>query len=94
MESLIMNFMGHFGYFGTFIMILLENVFPPIPLEVILTFGGFMTTNTTMTVMGVVASATTGSVAGAVILYGIGQLLNVNKLEKIINALGIYLELK
>jgi membrane protein DedA with SNARE-associated domain len=94
MESWIINFMEHFGYLGTFLMILLENVFPPIPSEVILTFGGFMTTNTGMTVMGVVTSATAGSLAGAVILYGIGRLLNVNKLEKIISRFGNILRVK
>jgi membrane protein DedA with SNARE-associated domain len=54
MESVILNFMENFGYVGTFLMILLGNVFPPIPSEVILTFGGFMNTSTAMTVMGAV----------------------------------------
>ncbi|KZL89284.1 DedA family protein [Clostridium magnum] len=94
MENWIINFMEQFGYLGTFLMILLENVFPPIPSEVILTFGGFMTTNTDMTVIGVVTSATAGSVAGAAILYGIGRLLNVNKLEKIISCFGNILRVK
>lgn len=94
MQQWIINFMEQFGYFGTFLMILLENVFPPIPSEVILTFGGFMTTNTDMTIIGVVTSATFGSVAGAVILYGIGRMLNVNKLEKIISRFGHILRVK
>lgn len=94
MQSWIMNFMEQFGYFGTFLMILLENVFPPIPSEVILTFGGFMTTTTRMTVIGVITSATAGSVLGALILYGIGRLLNVNRLEKIIERWGHILRVK
>ena len=53
-------------------MIALENVFPPIPSEVILPFGGFMTTYTNITVPGVIIASTAGSVVGAVILYGIG----------------------
>ncbi len=94
MQQWIINFMEHFGYLGTFLMILLENVFPPIPSEVILTFGGFMTTNTDMTIIGVVTSATFGSVAGAVVLYGIGRMINVNKLEKIISRFGHILRIK
>ncbi|WP_017416560.1 DedA family protein [Clostridium tunisiense] len=94
MENWIINFMENFGYLGTFLMILLENVFPPIPSEVILTFGGFMTTNTGMTIMGVVTSATAGSVAGAIVLYGIGRVFNVKKLEKIITRFGHILRLK
>lgn len=94
MENWITNFMENFGYLGTFLMILLENVFPPIPSEIVLTFGGFMTTTTELTVFGVVVSATAGSVVGAVILYGIGKLFNVNKLEAIINRFGKILRVK
>ena len=50
MQSWITDFMEQFGYIGVFLMIALENVFPPIPSEVILPFGGFMTTYTNLTV--------------------------------------------
>ena len=86
--------MEQFGYLGIFLMIALENVFPPIPSEVILTFGGFMTTYTDLTIPGVVAAATVGSVLGAVILYGIGLLLDVEKLEKIVDRWGHILRVK
>lgn len=88
MQNWITDFMEQFGYLGVFLMIALENVFPPIPSEVILTFGGFMTTYTDLTVLGVIIAATLGSVVGAVILYWIGYLLNVDKLEKIIDRWG------
>jgi membrane protein DedA with SNARE-associated domain len=87
-QNWITEFMEQFGYLGVFLMIALENVFPPIPSEVILTFGGFMTTYTDLTVMGVIIAATLGSVVGAIILYWIGYLLNVDKLEKIIDRWG------
>ena len=44
MENWIINIMEDFGYIGVFLLIMLENIFPPIPSEVILTFGGYMTT--------------------------------------------------
>jgi membrane protein DedA with SNARE-associated domain len=88
MENWITQFMEQYGYLGVFLMIALENVFPPIPSEIILPFGGFMTTYTSMTVPGVVIASTAGSVVGAVILYGIGLLLDVERLEKIINRFG------
>lgn len=94
MKSWITEIMEQFGYFGIFLMIAIENVFPPIPSEVILTFGGFMTTYTGLTVPGVVIVATYGSVAGAVILYGIGRLLNVDRLERIIDRWGHILRVK
>ncbi|EES72092.1 DedA family protein [Paenibacillus sp. MB22_1] len=94
MENWITDFMERFGYFGVFLLIALENVFPPIPSEVILTFGGFMTTYTSLTPAGVVVFSTLGSVFGAVILYGIGYLVNVDRLEGWIDRYGRFLRLK
>lgn len=88
MQNWITDFMEQFGYLGIFLMIALENVFPPIPSEVILPFGGFMTTYSGLTVPGVIAAATGGSVLGAAILYGVGLLLDVERLEKIVDRWG------
>lgn len=88
MENWITNTMEEFGYIGILLLITLENIFPPIPSEVILTFGGFMTTYTNMTILGVVAVSTIGSVLGAVILYWIGTLLDMDRVEKIVDRWG------
>ncbi len=93
MESWITSVMEQFGYFGIALLILVENVFPPIPSEVILTFGGFMTTKSELSIFGVVVALTIGSVGGAVILYWIGRILNVERLERIIEKWGKYLRL-
>lgn len=85
--------MDQFGYIGVFLLIMLENLFPPIPSEVILTFGGFMTTTTNMTVLGVIVFSTLGSVLGALLLYGIGMLLEEKKLTAIIDKYGRFLRL-
>lgn len=94
MENWITGIMEQFGYAGILLLIALENIFPPIPSEVILTFGGFMTTYTSLTTTGVIVAATLGSVLGAVVLYGIGYLINVDKLEGWIDRYGRYLRLK
>ena len=85
--------MSEFGYFGVLLLIMLENVFPPIPSEVILTFGGFMTTYSDMTSLGVIIAATVGSVVGAMILYSIGLFIDVKRLEKIVDRWGGFLRL-
>ncbi|MFP3361904.1 DedA family protein, partial [Planococcus sp. SIMBA_143] len=74
MEQGITSVMENYGYVGMFLLILVENVFPPVPSEVVLTDGGFMTSPTSLTVWGATPSATPGSVAGAVTLYGLGLL--------------------
>ena len=88
MENWLIDIMNDLGYFGVFLLIALENVFPPIPSEIILTFGGFMTISTNLTVIGVILSATGGSVVGAITLYIIGLQLNVARLERIIDRWG------
>ena len=94
MESWITEFMEQFGYMGILLLIALENLFPPIPSEVILTFGGFMTTYTSLTPLGVIVVATLGSLIGAIILYYIGRLLGVERLEKIVDRWGRLLRVK
>ncbi|HSP22857.1 MAG TPA: DedA family protein [Planococcus sp. (in: firmicutes)] len=94
MEQWIIDIMSDYGYFGIFFLIMLENVFPPIPSEVILTVGGFMTTTTNMTIPGVILASTAGSVTGAIVLYGLGLLLDVERLEKIVDKYGRALRVK
>lgn len=86
MEQIMIDIMNSFGYFGIFFLIMIENVFPPIPSELILTFGGFMTVSSNMTIVGVIIAATFGSLLGAGILYGIGKLLNKERLIKIVTS--------
>ena len=86
MDQIMIDIMNSFGYFGIFFLIMIENVFPPIPSELILTFGGFMTVSSNMTVVGVIIAATLGSLLGAFILYGIGKLLNKERLIKIVTS--------
>ena len=95
MEHWMLEMMNSFGYLGIFFLILAENIFPPIPSEVILPFGGFMTTYTKMHVPGVVLSSTAGSLVGAVILYQLGHSLSPKRLEHLIaGSVGKALRLK
>ncbi|MCR2023220.1 DedA family protein, partial [Blautia pseudococcoides] len=84
MSYWMMHIMDAYGYLGIALLILVENLFPPIPSEVILTFGGFMTTYTKMNIIGVVLSSTVGSVFGAILLYQIGHLVPQEKLESLL----------
>ncbi|CAM4461173.1 DedA family protein [Paenibacillus tarimensis] len=84
MENWITDFMDSYGYFGILLLIALENIFPPIPSEIILTFGGFMTTTSELHILGVIASSTAGSVVGALCVYGVGKMLTVSRLEEIV----------
>jgi membrane protein DedA with SNARE-associated domain len=94
MQELIIQVLNQFGYAGIALLIAIENIFPPIPSEVILTFGGFMTTYTSMNVWLVSLFATIGSVIGAIVLYGIGRLMTPQRLAWIIDKWGRFLRIK
>lgn len=83
MRELIMTLMERYGYPGIFLLIAVENIFPPIPSEIILPFGGFLTTYTRLTIFGVVFYSTLGSLAGALVLYGAGRIFNRERLMKL-----------
>ncbi|MGL4624584.1 MAG: DedA family protein [Culicoidibacterales bacterium] len=85
MQDIIMEILNQFGYLGIASLIALENIFPPIPSEIILTFGGFLTTYTDLTFVGVLIAATVGAVIGAVILYSVGRLLTPERLEALLD---------
>ncbi len=95
MQQIMINLINDFGYLGIFLLITIENVFPPIPSEVILTFGGFMTTTTKMSIVGVIFWATLGAVVGAIILYYVGKIFNKERLKKFTHTkLGKFIRLK
>jgi len=94
-QEIMLNVINRFGYAGVFLLIMVENIFPPIPSEVILTFGGFMTTYTDMNVWIVILVATLGSAMGAVVLYLVGRLLSAAHLERLFEGrIGRLLHLK
>jgi alkaline phosphatase len=97
MQAIIIGVMNKFGYLGIMLLIAIENIFPPIPSEVILTFGGFMTKqpNSSLTILGVIIFATIGSIVGALVLYYIGKILNKERLERIVSGkIGKILRIK
>ena len=95
MQNWIIDIMNQFGYVGITLLIAIENIFPPIPSEVILTFGGFMTTHTSLTVWGVIIAATIGSLLGAIVLYGVGWFLSAERLGNLLEGkVGKFLHFK
>lgn len=81
MQDGIISIINSFGYLGIFLLIFIENIFPPIPSEVVLLFGGALTLSTSMNVPLVIVFATFGSLAGAVVLYGLGRILKAERLK-------------
>jgi membrane protein DedA with SNARE-associated domain len=69
------DLMDALGAPGAGLAIALENLFPPLPSEVILPLAGFAASSGRMSLLAVLLWTTAGSVIGALALYGVGALL-------------------
>jgi alkaline phosphatase len=81
------------GYVLLAVAMLLENVVPPIPSEVILPLGGFLVQQGQLRMLPVVLACLLGTVLGAWFWYGVGRLVNLERLEGWIAAQGAWLGL-
>lgn len=79
------------GYPGLALVMFLENVFPPIPSEVILPLAGSLVLEGRFTLFGVTVAGIIGSVAGAVFFYELGHLLGEERVRQLIRRFGKWL---
>ena len=81
------------GYVGVALLVALENLFPPIPSEVVLPFAGFVASDGDANYFGMVLAATVGSTVGAIVLYGIAAAIGPDRLRAIVVRYGTWLRL-
>lgn len=77
-----------FGYVGVAFLVALENVFPPIPSEVVLGLAGFVSSRGDAWIVGMIIAATVGSLAGAYVLYGIAAAIGPERLRVLVRQYG------
>jgi len=81
MADWIINFIQSGGYLGVAVLMLLENVFPPIPSELVLPFAGYVAATGQLHPAGVLVAAVLGSLAGALPWYWAGWHLGSGGLQ-------------
>lgn len=79
----VVNLMSVLGAPGVGVAILLENLFPPIPSEVVLPLAGFTVASGEMSFIAALIWSTIGAVVGALILYWIGAAIGARRLYNI-----------
>lgn len=79
------------GYIGVALLVAIENVFPPIPSEVVLGFAGFTASKGDYSVVGMVIAATVGSLIGAWVLYGLSAAVGPVRLRAILIRYGTWI---
>jgi membrane protein DedA with SNARE-associated domain len=79
----VISIMDRLGGPGAGLIIALENLFPPIPSEVVLPLAGFTASRGELTLVGAVGWTTLGSLVGAVVLYGLGRRLGEDRIRRL-----------
>jgi membrane protein DedA with SNARE-associated domain len=82
------------GYLGVAFLVALENVFPPIPSEVILPLAGFVAGEGRASLPGMVIAATVGSLVGAWVLYGLSAAIGPDRLHRFLARHGRWFGVK
>ncbi len=93
MREWIEHVMNSLGYIGVAVLMFLENVFPPIPSELIMPLAGFMAAQGRLTLVGVVVAGVVGSVLGQLPLYYLGKLVGEERLKAWADTYGTWLML-
>jgi membrane protein DedA with SNARE-associated domain len=78
------------GYVGLYLVMFLENVFPPIPSEVVLPLAGSLTLTGRFSVFWITVIGMLGSLTGAFLFYGLGKWLGEPRVRTIIEKYGRY----
>jgi membrane protein DedA with SNARE-associated domain len=82
MSEWIKSVIEDFSYAGLVFLMFVENVFPPIPSELIVPLAGFFSTTGELTLPGVIVAATAGAVLGALPLYWLGRVAGHARLRR------------
>ena len=79
------------GYVGVAMLVALENLFPPIPSEVVLGLAGYTASQGDATVVGMIIAATIGSLVGALALYGLAAAIGPVRVRAIVIRYGAWI---
>ena len=97
----VQDIINQFGYFGVALLVVIENIFPPIPSEIVLPFAGFVAqqgsagvAQSDTSVIGMMIAATIGSVVGALILYVISSAIGPERLRAFVQRFGRWFGVK
>ena len=82
------------GYLGVALLVVLENVFPPIPSEIVLPFAGFVAQQGSDSVVLMILAATVGSVVGALIMYWIAAIIGDERLHAFTRRFGKWVQIR
>ena len=93
MDDFVRTIMDTFGVFGIGFLMFLENIFPPIPSELIMPLAGYQATQGNMSIVAVIVSGTIGSLLGVIPWYYAGHYLGERRMKRLAARHGRWLTL-
>jgi membrane protein DedA with SNARE-associated domain len=87
-SDFIIGLITQWSYLGIFFLMVAENIFPPIPSELIMPFAGYVAANGDLNVVGVLVAGTLGSLVGTSAWYIAARLLGLHRFVWLCNKLG------
>lgn len=93
MTQWITDLIASMGYFGVALLMFLENLFPPIPSEVIMPMAGFTAADGDLSISGVLLAGTLGTLAGALFWYFVARSVSEERLQGWLERHGRWLTL-
>jgi membrane protein DedA with SNARE-associated domain len=87
-SDFIIGLITQWSYLGIFFLMVAENIFPPIPSELIMPFAGYVAANGDLNVFGVLVAGTLGSLVGTSAWYITARLLGLHRFVWLCNKLG------
>lgn len=93
LEDWVLSIMEKLGYLGIAFLMFLDNVFPPIPSEIIMPSAGYTAAKGELTLIGVIIAGSIGSLLAAALLYWIGRKIPQHHLFSLIERYGKYIHI-
>lgn len=84
----ILGVMESGGYIGIFLLMVLENIFPPIPSEVVIPLAGFAAARGDLNIIGVTIATTLGGLVGCIPWYLLGRVYGIRRLRSLSKKYG------
>ena len=89
----ILQIIETLGYFGLALLMLIENVFPPIPSEIVMPLAGFLAAQGKFSIIAVILAGSIGSLAGAVFWFFVGKSMGRERLLRFSGRYGRWIAL-
>ena len=91
MNEWIIRLIEQGGYWGVFVLMVIENIFPPIPSEVIMALSGVAVARGTMSFWPLLLVGTVGSTLGNYVWFMVGDKLGYRRLQPLVDRWGRWL---